>query len=144
MEDCQLFPRQTWNNTRHFEKLEIGLVNQRHVILHRDAITMIPESNYRSLSYSKCLHLSFWNFRQPVKQYCGKTPFFFKIYAYFLKVLYELIDFCFNGRSHKYISVNKFDAKWVSKPYSYCVLIDRCSFKNDVRHVLDNYRLSLE
>ena len=39
-----------------------------------------------------------------------------------VKVLYELIDFCSNGGSHKYISGNRFDAKWISNPDSYFVI----------------------
>ena len=46
-----------------------------------------------------------------------------------LKVLNNLIDFCFGGGSHKYISVNKFSAKWISKPDSYSVVFDKRSFK---------------
>ena len=45
-----------------------------------------------------------------------------------LKVLNELTDYCFDRESHKYISVNKFGARWISKQDSYSVVFHKCSF----------------
>lgn len=51
------------------------------------------------------------------------------LHSSLLEVLYEMIDFFFDGVSHKYISVSNFGAKEISKPDRYSVVFDRCSFK---------------
>ena len=52
-----------------------------------------------------------------------------------LKVLNELNDFCFDEEYNKYISVNEFGARWISKPDSYFVIFDRFSFKKAIKSV---------
>ena len=53
-----------------------------------------------------------------------------------LKVLNELNDFCFDEEYNKYISVNEFGARWISKPDSYLVVFDKFSFKKAIKSVL--------
>ena len=61
-----------------------------------------------------------------------------------LRVLNELTDFCFDGGLYKYISVNKFGAKWISMPCSYFAVFDQFSFKRAIKYVLDNCFLNFD
>ena len=56
-------------------------------------------------------------------------------------MLYDLTDFCFYGGSLKYISVNRFGKKWISKPGNCSAVFDKCSFKKAVWYILDQYFL---
>ena len=49
-----------------------------------------------------------------------------------------MIDFCYDGVSHKYFSVNNFGAKEISKPDKHSVVFDHCSFKKAIKYVRDN------
>ena len=51
------------------------------------------------------------------------------LHSSLLDVLYERIDFFFDGVSHKYISVSNFGANEISKPDRHSVVFDRCTFK---------------
>lgn len=55
-----------------------------------------------------------------------------------LKVLHDMTDFYFDGGSHKYISVHKVVANWISKSDSYSVISEKHSFKVAIKYILDN------
>ena len=75
----------------------------------------------------------------------GLSTLYTKIpHSKLLRVLNELIDFCFDGGLHKYISVNKFVARWISVSDSYFVVFDKFSLKMAIEYVLDNCFLSLD
>lgn len=53
-------------------------------------------------------------------------------------MLYQLTDFYIHGDSHKYISINTIDVKWISKPDGYSVVFEKCSSKKVIKYVMDN------
>ena len=64
-------------------------------------------------------------------------------HAKLLKVLNELIDFCFKGGDKEYISVDRYGAKWVSQEKRGCVMFTKTSLKKSVKYLLDNCFFSL-
>ena len=60
-----------------------------------------------------------------------------------LNVLHNLANFCLDGDSYKYIGVNNFSAKWISKPDSYFVVFHKYSFKKPVKYGLDSLFLKV-
>ena len=53
-------------------------------------------------------------------------------------VLYKLVDFCFKGSAHQYLSVNKWSVKWVADPESYSVVYDKTKIKLAIRYLMSN------
>ena len=53
-------------------------------------------------------------------------------------VLCKLVDFCFKGGAHQYLSVNKWIAKWAADPDSYSVVYDKTKIKLDIRYLMGN------
>ena len=53
-------------------------------------------------------------------------------------VLCKLVDFCFKGGAHQYLSVNKCGAKWVANPDSYSVVYDNIKIKLAIRYLMSN------
>ena len=59
-------------------------------------------------------------------------------------VLNTLIDFCFDGGSSDFITVNRFGANWVENPSEYRSTFTRQSIKEAVRFLMYNCYLHLE
>ena len=55
----------------------------------------------------------------------------------FLKVIYELINFCFDG-SDNYVTSIRYGGKWVSNLSRYLILFNKKAFKITVTYLLDN------
>ena len=53
-------------------------------------------------------------------------------------VLWKLVDFCFKGGAHQYLSVNKWSARWVADPDSYSVMYDETKIKLAIRYLMSN------
>ena len=53
-------------------------------------------------------------------------------------VLCKLVDFCFKGGVHQYLSMNKWGAKWVADPDSYSVVYDKTKIKLAIRYFMSN------
>ena len=55
----------------------------------------------------------------------------------FLKVIYELINFCFDG-SDNYVTSIRYGSKWISNPSRYPISFNKKAFKITVRYLFDN------
>ena len=55
-----------------------------------------------------------------------------------LKVMNELVDFCFKGGDKSYITVNKYGASWVAENKSNSVTFNSSTLKNAIKYLLDN------
>ena len=55
-----------------------------------------------------------------------------------LKVLNELIDFCFKGGTKDFIAVDKYGAKWVNDVTSYSLVFSKASLKKSVKYLMNN------
>ena len=58
-------------------------------------------------------------------------------------VLCKLIDFCFDGGAHEFISVNNWGAKWVADPSSYHIVYSKANLKLAIRYLMSNCYFSL-
>lgn len=55
-----------------------------------------------------------------------------------LDVLHKLIDFCFTGGDHKYITISKFGARWCKERCDNKISFDKQSMKDAVTYLLSN------
>ena len=55
-----------------------------------------------------------------------------------MDILCKLVDFCFEGGSHEFLSVNKWGAKWVVNPRSYEVVYNKAKIKLAIRYLMNN------
>ena len=55
-----------------------------------------------------------------------------------LKVLNDMIDFCFKGGNHQFISVTKFGAKWVGQNRPGATIFTKSSLKNATKYLIEN------
>lgn len=53
-------------------------------------------------------------------------------------VLCKLVDFCFEGGPHEFISTNDWGARWVSDPSSYDFVYDKVKIKLAIRYLMSN------
>jgi len=60
-----------------------------------------------------------------------------------LKVMNELIDFCFKGGNKNYIMVNKYGAYWATDDNSNCLTFNNLTLKHAIKYLLDNCYFSL-
>ena len=60
-----------------------------------------------------------------------------------IKVLNELVDFCFQGGCKKKIAVTKFGAKWVSNKSKCELTFDKQQIKDAIKYLMDNCQFTL-
>ena len=53
-------------------------------------------------------------------------------------VLFKLIDFCFNGGGHKYVTISKYGARWSKDRTNSRLCFDKQKLKNAVSYLLSN------
>ena len=55
-----------------------------------------------------------------------------------LNVLFKLIDFCFNGGGHKYVTISKYGARWSKDRTNSRLCFDKQKLKNAISYLLSN------
>ena len=55
-----------------------------------------------------------------------------------LEVMYDLVDFCFQGGTHEQLSLSKSGARWVSKNNKTGLRFTRSLFKDALKYLMDN------
>lgn len=97
-------------------------------------------NNFCTVLNTKAVIIKISNLNKSSKGESRMTFYFIFLYtkirqSKLLKVLSELTDSCFDGDSHKYISVNRFvnECKYVYDTNNYSVVFDKSCFKKEIK-----------
>ena len=60
-----------------------------------------------------------------------------------LNVLFKLIDFCFDGGTHKFLIFTKYGARWSNERKDYKICFDKQKMKNAVTYLLSNCNFTI-